>query len=350
MTRRIWGKLAGAPWTAIAMSIAMLPVAPARGDAAPAATDGSGDTATAVAAPIEVPAWLYPLNPAPGATTAADDATPLHVPDSRAAFTRAQVTDRFAPPDWHPDDHPPMPEIVAHGSRPRVMACGYCHLPDGQGRPENAAVAGLPAAYIAQQVRAFASHARVSAWQGPYRPADLMRTLAENVTDADLMEAAGYFSGLRLSRRVEVVEAARVPVTHAEGWLYVPTEAAGEEPLGERIIEVALDQTRHELRDSATRYRAYVPPGSRARGARIVTAGADGLTQPCTGCHGIDLRGAGLIPPIAGRSPSYIVRQLLAFRTGARAAAAGQPMQGVVARLQVEDMIAIAAYVASREP
>jgi cytochrome c553 len=55
----------------------------------------------------------------------------------------------------------------------------------------------------------------------------------------------------------------------------------------------------------------------------------------------------GLIPPLAGRYPTYIVRQLLAFKTGARYTAASQPMQAVVARLSVEDMIAVAAYAAS---
>jgi cytochrome c553 len=41
------------------------------------------------------------------------------------------------------------------------------------------------------------------------------------------------------------------------------------------------------------------------------------------------------------------LRQLLAFKTGARAAPAGAPMQAVVAGLQLRDMIAAAAYAAS---
>lgn len=64
--------------------------------------------------------------------------TLLHVPNSRLAFTRAQVTDLFAPPDWHPDSHPPMPAIVARGRKPDGHACGYCHLPDGTGRRDSA--------------------------------------------------------------------------------------------------------------------------------------------------------------------------------------------------------------------
>ena len=91
--------------------------------------------------------WAYPLNPPaqPGAQSAAPDTAEHHLPGSSKAFTRKQVTDLFNPPDWYPEDHPSMPEIVAHGRAARVRACGYCHLPNGQGRTENASLAGLPA-------------------------------------------------------------------------------------------------------------------------------------------------------------------------------------------------------------
>lgn len=300
-----------------------------------------------------VPAWAYPTNPPAGTTPPAPagaDASQLRLPGSQAAYTRAQVKDLFATPDWYPDDHPPMPEIVAHGRKPSVYACGYCHLPDGSGRPENAPLAGLPVEYIAQQVRDLASGARRSAWDGPYLPSDLMLKDAGSATGQEIVEAARYFSSLRLERRIEVIETDRVPVTHVAGWLYVPTPGAGDEPLGERIIEVARDQERHELRDSRNGAIAYVPAGSIARGREIVASGLGGLTLPCAGCHGADLRGVGLVPPIAGRSPTYVLRQLLAFRTGARSSPAGQPMQAVVAHLELNDMIAIVAYVGAHGP
>ena len=41
------------------------------------------------------------------------------------------------------------------------------------------------------------------------------------------------------------------------------------------------------------------------------------------------LQGVGLIPPLAGRSPTYLMRQLLAFQTGERAGAAAAAMQAV---------------------
>src|SRR6266536_5758424 len=86
------------------------------------------------------PPWAYAINPpAEGSGTAAKppDPTPRHVPDSEAVFTVEQTKDFFNPPDWHSAGQPVMPIIVARGRAPDVFACGYCHLPNGQGRPEN---------------------------------------------------------------------------------------------------------------------------------------------------------------------------------------------------------------------
>ena len=91
------------------------------------------------------PAWAYPVNP-PDFKLPPDDGTLRHVPDSIAAFTLTQLRDLFFAPDWHPGDHPPMPEIVSRGRKPDVRACGVCHRADGPGGPENSGLAGLPAA------------------------------------------------------------------------------------------------------------------------------------------------------------------------------------------------------------
>jgi cytochrome c553 len=299
-----------------------------------------------------VPAWPYPGNPvSPGATVPPPDATtPLRLPGSDQSFTLAQVRDLFATPDWYPSHHPSMPGIVARGRKPGVHACGYCHLPDGQGRPENAALAGLSAAYMEAQVADFRSGARRSAWHGAHLPTDLMRASAEKATRAEVASAAEYFSGLRLTRRVEVIEATLIPRVIESGWVHVTAGGDDTETLGQRIIEVAIDYERHELRDSASGYRAYVPQGSVTRGQAIAQSGQGGPAHACVACHGEDLRGVGLIPPLAGRSPTYIVRQLLAFRTGSRSAAAGAPMMPVVALMSVDDMMAAAAYAASLEP
>jgi cytochrome c553 len=299
-----------------------------------------------------VPAWPYPGNPVSHgpAVPPPDPATPLRLPGSEQSFTRAQVTDLFAAPDWYPSRHPPMPHVVAYGRKPVVYACGYCHLPDGQGRPENAALAGLTAAYIEAQVADIRSGARRSAWRGANLPTDYMRASAEHATDAEVASAAEYFSGLRITRRVEVVEATRIPRVIESAWVHVVAGDDATEVLGQRIVEVAIDHERHELRDSASGYRAYVPQGSITRGQTIAQIGQGGTALACVACHSPDLRGVGAIPPLAGRSPTYIVRQLLAFRTGSRSSAAGASMMPVVAQMNIDDMIAVAAYAASLEP
>lgn len=57
-----------------------------------------------------------------------------------------------------------------------------------------------------------------------------------------------------------------------------------------------------------------------------------------------------LVPPIAGRSPSKILRQLYAFKSGTRHSAAAPPMAPLVAQLHPADKIAVAAYAASLTP
>jgi cytochrome c553 len=54
------------------------------------------------------------------------------------------------------------------------------------------------------------------------------------------------------------------------------------------------------------------------------------------------------VPPIAGRSPSYIVRQMWDIQQGTRNGAAVQLMKMAIARLTPDDLAAVAAYVASR--
>ena len=70
----------------------------------------------------------------------------------------------------------------------------------------------------------------------------------------------------------------------------------------------------------------------------------------CAGCHGADLRGVGSIPPLAGRSPSYLVRQLWDMQAGARNGAMAALMKPVVADMSSKDMLNIAAYLATLKP
>jgi cytochrome c553 len=297
--------------------------------------------------PSVVPAWAFPGSPTDSTVA---DSTRLHrVPNSGARFTLPQVVDRFAPPDWHPSGHAPMPDVVAHGRKPNLFACAYCHLPNGMGRPENATLAGLPEDYIIAQLTAFRGSARRNPLPG-WVPGNSMHAVAMSATDADVISAARYFSGLRFTPRVRVIEAAQIPRMRQAGFVYARIQGAGTEAIGNRVVEGPPDFERHELRDDGMTYIAYVPPGSIKRGRSIATTGTNGLATACVTCHGAKLTGTGLIPPLAGRYPTYIARQLLAFKTGARSTTASQPMQAVVARLSVEDMIAVGAYAATLAP
>ncbi|HTT41015.1 MAG TPA: hypothetical protein VMH32_25440 [Burkholderiales bacterium] len=305
--------------------------------------------AAAVAGAADAPPpWAYPVNP-PGIQPAPDDGTLKHVPGSDAAFTLTQIRDLYNVPDWHPDNHPPMPDPVAHGSRPGVFACAYCHLPNGLGRPENSSLAGLPAAYIVQQVADFKSGARKSS-EPRDLPATLMIGVAQGATDANVRTAAEYFSALKPRPWIRVIESDTVPTTRVAGWMLVASQPGATESIGQRIIEMPENLERTELRDSASGFVAYVPVGSIEKGQALVATGGAGKTIPCGICHGADLKGLGPVPALAGRSPSYIVRQLYDIQHGVRNGQWTELMKPVAAQLSEEDMVSIAAYTASRAP
>jgi cytochrome c553 len=239
--------------------------------------------------------------------------------------------------------------VVARGRKPHVFACGFCHRADGPGGPENSSLAGLPAAYIVQQMADFRSGARRTSV--PERdPPKLMIALSKEATDADVAASAAYFSTLKPRPNISVVEAGSVPRTFVAGWHLASAESADREPLGRRIVEVPEDLERFESRDARARFVAYVPPGSIERGRALAATGGGGRTLQCGLCHGPEMKGLGPVPGIAGRSPSYMVRQLYDFKHGARAGAGSALMAPAVARLTLDDMISLAAYAASLKP
>jgi cytochrome c553 len=266
-----------------------------------------------------------------------------------AAFTLAQIGDRSSAPDWHPEHHPTMPDIVAHGRKPDVFACGYCHLPNGQGRPENSSLAGLPADYIDRQLADFKSGARRSS-EPKHLPTAYMINNESKANEQEIHAAAQYFSSLKPQRWIRVVQTRTVGKTHVAGWMLVTSSAAGVEPIGVRIIETPENLERTELRDDASGFIAYVPVGSIQKGESLVKTGDSGRTVPCAGCHGANLKGLGNVPSIAGRSPSYVVRQLYDIKAGARAGINAELMRAPVDQLTVSDMVSIAAYTASLQP
>ena len=272
-----------------------------------------------------------------------DDGTVKRLPGSTKAFTVPEINDPFSPPDWYPDDHPTMPEIVERGRRPDVRACSQCHLPNGLGHPESAGLAALPAAYIAQQMTDFRTITR--------KNSAIMSIIAKGMTDAEVEVSAEYFANLSLEPWTRVVETDMVPTTYVGpgNMRFAVIEGGGMEPLGQRIIVLPEDHELAELRDSHSGFVAYVPVGSIAAGERLVTTGGN-KTIRCGICHGPDLRGQGPVPGIAGRSAIYIARQLYSFQHGLREGLWSGLMTETVANLTTEDLVALAAYTASRAP
>jgi cytochrome c553 len=308
---------------------------------------GPGAGSSPSVAPGSFPAWAYPW--AADFKAPPDDGVPRHVPDSAAAFTIAQERDLFFAPDWHPDDHPQMPDVVGHGRSPDVRACGSCHRTEGTGGPENASLAGLPAAYIVQQMADYKSGVRK--FSGPQRsPVLLMTAIAKAATDAEVQTAAAYFSSLKPKQNIRIVETDTVPATQIARVFYTLVKNGATEPMGERIVEIPVDIEQFEHRDSRAQFVAYVPIGSIAKGEALAKTGGSRITTPCLTCHGQDLRGVDAVPGIAGRSPSYLVRQIYDFQQHTREGSAGALMAPVVEKLSHDDMISLAAYVSSLKP
>jgi cytochrome c553 len=287
-----------------------------------------------------------------------DNVTLHSIPGSKFQFTRAQIANRYGPADWFPEDHPTMPSVVSTGkekAQPTVYACGLCHYPNGKGRPENANVTGLTYEYFVQQLIDFRNGARKTS--DPRKAnTGLMANFAKSMTDDEIKEAAKYFSSIPATPWIKVVESATVPKTRPQGGMFLRLEGAdaGTEPIGNRIIETPDNTHDTEfLRNPRSGFTAYVPPGSLKKGEALVhqgTTASGGKVTACTICHGNDGRGIGPVPTLAGRSPSYLVRQLYDMQHGNRNGAWTVLMAPVIANLNSEDLLNAAAYLSSLKP
>jgi cytochrome c553 len=303
--------------------------------------------------------WAYAVAdappPAPPAPPPADDGSLKHIPDSTQAFTEKQLRDSANVFDWFPNDHPPMPEIVKHrrspGVNPWIGACGWCHLPNGKGRPENAGLAGLPAGYILEQLDDFKNGARKAGDPGKRNTATMAGNAA-GLTHEEAVAAANYFSSIKMTPWIKVIETDTVPkYRNVGGFFYSAVEGNEKVPLGNQILEMPVNlELAEEYRDPKTSWIAYVPTGSLKRGEDLVVRGGAGKTVACAACHGEGLKGNGNFPPLAGRSPSYLARQLYEIQHYTRNGPGTQLMRPVVQNLNEDDILAITAYLASLEP
>ena len=76
-----------------------------------------------------------------------------------------------------------------------------------------------------------------------------------------------------------------------------------------------------------------------AQGERLAKAGA------CAACHGAELQGQASFPRLAGQGYDYLVKQLSAFKSGARIDSTGA-MTAAVTDLSEQDIINLASYLA----
>jgi len=295
--------------------------------------------APGVSVAAERPDWAFPVADAVQPPTTDND-QPKTLAGSTKSYTQKQIDDLKNPPDWFPDLHPPMPDVVAHGTA--TFACGSCHLPTGTGHDESAYLAELPVTYIIGQMADFKSGTRKGFGDMP--------AIAQALPDADVQSAAAYFAALTMRPWVRVSETDTVPKTYVNpSNMRVALPGGGTESIGNRIVELPEDEAAAVARDPRSGFVAYVPTGSIARGKALVTTGG-GETTACVICHGPALKGIGTAPPIAGRHAGYLVRQLYFFQNGSRSGSSEALMHNVVQRLTDADMVAIAAYVASIQP
>jgi cytochrome c553 len=238
-----------------------------------------------------------------------------------------------------------MPPIVRNGKE-GVLPCGLCHLADGAGRPENAPVNGLHPTYFLQQMEDFKNGLRRSA--DPRKAnTNMMISYSKAVTPEELKAAAEYFASQPYPRRIKVIESRTAPKVRLQGGMHMaipPNEGGGMEPIGDHLVEVPDHNLRAEARDTRMGWTVYAPIGTLKKGQELA------VKYQCGVCHGRNLEGLGPVPPVAGRSPSYAMRQLFDMKTGTRRGPWSELMQPILRNMSVQDMMVVAAYAASLRP
>ncbi|MEO6321516.1 MAG: cytochrome C [Polaromonas sp.] len=175
----------------------------------------------------------------------------------------------------------------------RTLACTACHGPQGRAAPDGyyPRLAGKPVGYLYNQLLNF---------REGRRHYGLMTQLIDPLSDAYLLEMAQYFSNL------EVPYPAPPPST-------APAEVL------RHGRELALQG------DSARKVPA------------------------CVQCHGQAMTGvAPNIPGLLGLPRDYLNAQLGAWKAGQRRAHAPDCMNDLVARLSLEDINAVASWIAAQ--
>lgn len=183
--------------------------------------------------------------------------------------------------------------VVADTIAERVTACTACHGNQGRAGSDGfyPRIAGKPAGYLYNQLINFREGRR----QYP-----LMIYMVDHLSDAYLREMANYFSGLHPPY------AAPQPVT--------------------------------------------ATPAALERGRQLAQVGDKARNLPaCSACHGANLTGVvPAIPGLLGLPRDYVSAQFGAWKTGARRATAPDCMAQITRRLTVDDISAVADWLAAQ--
>jgi cytochrome c553 len=221
---------------------------------------------------------------------------------------------------------------------------------NGQGVVGVPDLAGLPATYLFGEIKAFREGSRTSSQSGRLATSVMIR-VAKSWPDADLRAAVAYYASLPRRTPIHSVETETAPSMRVErfGWTYVDAKHPQRQALKGAVAEAPESLARVFMYDPSDRQLVYVAKSTLMRGQSLVATGGGG-GQPCSGCHGVNLHGGPLAPPLAGRDPSYLARQLWDIRSGARSGASAGLMRGPAEGLSARDVTAVAAYLASLKP
>jgi len=110
------------------------------------------------------------------------------------------------------------------------------------------------------------------------------------------------------------------------------------------------------IKKLAVFYSGQKPPQGKAADPKLAQAGKaiyeGGIpaakVQACATCHGKNAEGNGIFPRLAGQHAEYLVKQLVLFKSSMREGSNAPVMHNVSTGIALEQMEAVAAYLASK--